>query len=535
MCIRASGGDSRGSWRAGARKSARRTRRRFATPTSGSGRRSERSDRRSTACRTSASATTSPAAIRYGSPRGSTNAYAETVRPSPSSRAIRARVRSSRSTTASSSCASRTEPETSPARSTREGRIHERGAGEKSRTERVDLPPGERADREPQPRLRCGAGRAERHLRVRRRRLHRSPRDLLLRVREGPLRPAPLHHRPRPRGTRVRVDRGAHEGLRRRAEAGGRTGRAGEGDGPAVLTNCASVGVAHWDEVEWLQSAKGEMDASVQRLGDAAGTRGVGVNRVRVEPGRLPTPPHSHGASEELYFVLGGSGLAWQDGEVHEIRPRDCVIHRANEMEHTFVAGPEGLEYLVFGTRHPTELGWLPRSRAIRLGWPWVEGRDGDPSPRPANIVTVDEVELESERNQTWAYLTPDGATTLAGLGWEKLAAGRRGSVPHCHSAEAEVFVVLEGEATLELWPREGGVEETPLRAGHLVARPAGTRVGHSFRAGPGGATMLVYGTRDPNDMCWYPRSGKIFWRGLGVIGRIETLDYFDGEPIEED
>ena len=30
---------------------------------------------------------------------------------------------------------------------------------------------------------------------------------------------------------------------------------------------------------------------------------------------------------------------------------------------------------------------------------------------------------------------------------------------------------------------------------------------------------MLIYGTRKPNDMCWYPRSHKISWRGLGVIG----------------
>jgi uncharacterized cupin superfamily protein len=310
------------------------------------------------------------------------------------------------------------------------------------------------------------------------------------------------------------------------------------------------VAVAHWDEVEFHSSAKGEMDASWQRLGDAAGTRGVGVNRVRVVPGRLPTPPHSHGASEELYFVLAGSGLAWQDGEVHEVRPLDCVIHRPDEMEHTFVAGADGLEYLVFGTRHPTEIGWLPRSRAIRFGWPWAEGRDDDPwdveatvdpleyrgpAARPANIVNVDEVELQTVRHQTFAYLTPDGTTRLSGLGWEKLPAGHRGSIPHCHSAEEEVFVILEGTATLELWPWDGDVEETPLRPGHVVARPPATTVSHSFRAGPDGVTMLVYGTRDPNDMCWYPRSGKIAWRGLGVIGRIETLDHLDGEPIEED
>jgi uncharacterized cupin superfamily protein len=316
------------------------------------------------------------------------------------------------------------------------------------------------------------------------------------------------------------------------------------------------VGVAHWDEVESFHSAKGEMDATWQRLGAAAGTSGVGVSRVRVAPGKLPTPPHSHGASEELYFVLGGSGLAWQDDEVHEVRSLDCVIHRADEHEHTFVAGPDGLEFLVFGTRHPTELGWLPRSRAIRLGWPWVEGRDddpwdieatvaplavGEPAPRPSNIVNVDEVELETFRHQTFAYFTPDETTKLAGLGWEKIPAGHRGSVPHCHSAEEEIFVILEGTATLELWPSprvesDGGTkEEVSLRAGHVVARPPGTRISHSFRAGPEGVTMLVYGTRDPNDMCFYPRSNKISWRGLGVIGRVEHFDYFDGEPVEDD
>jgi hypothetical protein len=31
--------------------------------------------------------------------------------------------------------------------------------------------------------------------------------------------------------------------------------------------------------------------------------------------------------------------------------------------------------------------------------------------------------------------------------------------------------------------------------------------------------------------VCWYPRSKKISWRGLGVIGRIEALEYADGEP----
>jgi uncharacterized cupin superfamily protein len=312
------------------------------------------------------------------------------------------------------------------------------------------------------------------------------------------------------------------------------------------------VGLAHWDEVESYRRAKGEMDARWQRLGAAAGAEGVGVNRVRVEPGKLPTPPHSHGASEEIFFVLAGSGLAWQDGAVHEVAAGDCVVHRANDMEHTFVAGPDGLDYLVFGTQHPTELGWLPRSGAVRLGWPWLYGRTddpwdveaqaepltvGEPAERPANIVNLDDAEKESEEGATWSELADGAGSRASGLNWLRLERGRTGAPPHCHSEEEEVFVILAGAGVLQLWPspvaEKRGVrrEDVPVRAGHVIARPPGTKVGHAFRAGPEGMTLLLYGTRRPNDIAYYPRSRKIYWRGVGLIGRVEALDYMDGEP----
>jgi hypothetical protein len=46
---------------------------------------------------------------------------------------------------------------------------------------------------------------------------------------------------------------------------------------------------------------------------------------------------------------------------------------------------------------------------------------------------------------------------------------------------------------------------------------------------------MLTYGTRAADDMAWCPRSRKISWRAFGVFGRIETLERYDGEPIEDD
>jgi uncharacterized cupin superfamily protein len=314
--------------------------------------------------------------------------------------------------------------------------------------------------------------------------------------------------------------------------------------------------IVHWDEVESARQAVGEMDAVWQRLGRAAGTLGVGVSRVRVAPGKLPTPPHSHGASEELYYVLAGSGLAWQDEAVHEIRRGDCIIHRADEMEHTFVAGADGLEYLVFATTFHTEIGWLPRSGAVRFGWPWVEGRSddpweieaqgaplayGEPAARPANIVNIDEVERWDLGYAITAPLATEERSRQAGLHWERINPGRRGTAPHCHSEEEEVFVILEGDGVLELWPsptrlaRGITYEEVSIGPGHLIARPPGTRISHSFKAGEQGLTMLIYGTRKPNDLAWYPRSNKIDFRGLGVIARVEPLDSRDGEPEEED
>ncbi len=63
------------------------------------------------------------------------------------------------------------------------------------------------------------------------------------------------------------------------------------------------------------------------------------------------------------------------------------------------------------------------------------------------------------------------------------------------------------------------------IQAGHVVWRPPSTAISRHLRAGPEGMTFLVYGTREPNDVCYYPRSKNLYWQGgrpdrkVGVIG----------------
>src|SRR5919109_733422 len=82
-------------------------------------------------------------------------------------------------------------------------------------------------------------------------------------------------------------------------------------------------GLAHWDDVERRHSSVGHLSAHWRDLGRAAGSVAAGVKRIEVERGKWSTPAHVQGAEEEIFYVLGGSGLLWQDEQAHEIRPGD--------------------------------------------------------------------------------------------------------------------------------------------------------------------------------------------------------------------
>lgn len=307
-----------------------------------------------------------------------------------------------------------------------------------------------------------------------------------------------------------------------------------------------AAAVAHWDEAPSARFDVGPMGADWDLLGNAAGCDRIGLRRIRISPGKQSTPVHAHFGEEEIFYVLRGAGFSWQEGGVYEIGEGDVLLHPRGGPAHTVVAGDDGIDVLAFGDNLRHEAVRFPRIDAAWIGGMvldfrpvhqfQLEAERAGPvaiperaDPRPPTILTVSDVEpvtFQRERVDARArFLGRALGARRTALNLTTFAPGSESALPHCHSAIEELFVVLEGEGVLLLGPDE---EEHPVRAGSLVSRPAGTGVAHCFRAGERGMTMLMYSDVDPNDMCFYPRSGKVRIRGLGVVFRPEQVSFWD-------
>ena len=314
--------------------------------------------------------------------------------------------------------------------------------------------------------------------------------------------------------------------------------------------------ISHWDDVRTWRGERGHIAGTWSSL-TGRNSRTVGLKRIQIDPEMWSTPLHLEGAEEEIFYVLGGSGVSVQwEGEGdpvgYEVGVGDCLLHRALENAHTLRAGPEGLDVLAFGQRTYAEgITWLPRAGVAWLGdtWapvgaeddhPWTrEAAAGPPefgelSPRPQTIVRVLDLQpLERDTETIGRRVRFPGremGSVKTGIRHAEVFPGKLNAPPHCHALEEEIFVVLEGDGELLLW-EEDGVAEHPVREGSVVVRPASTGVAHAFRGGAEGMSLLMYGPREPGEVCYYPRSGKVYFIGLELITRVgEQLDYWEGE-----
>ncbi len=306
------------------------------------------------------------------------------------------------------------------------------------------------------------------------------------------------------------------------------------------------MSVAHWDDLKPRTFELGDLHGTWWDLGSAAGsTIDAGIRRADLPPGGRSTPLHVHADEEEIFYIREGSGLSIQDDRAYEVSAGDVLLHRVHEEAHTLIAGRDGMSFLTFGPNAAHNVTYLPRAGVFWLGPRWIPvdvehpfaaeaavGPLEPPAPtaeRPATISALDAIPAQTtERGPTHHTVRNVGealGSHSTGMRHIRIASGARSYPHHCHGAEEELFVVLSGAGELRL-----GDDRHPVRGGSVVARPPGTRVAHSFWAGEEELELLAWGTRVPNDIAYYPDSGKVFLRGVGVIGRLEPSDHWEGE-----
>lgn len=155
-----------------------------------------------------------------------------------------------------------------------------------------------------------------------------------------------------------------------------------EAGGPQPFEREAAVGPPDCPEpgerppnVVALADAPTGFGGMARLLGRAGRARSTGLNHVVLPPGESGAPPHCHAVEEELFVVLEGSAMLrlhprGGDGDVaeHALTAGSVVSRPAGTgVSHSFVAGPAGCTYIVYGTRRPDDMVLYPETRMVSI------------------------------------------------------------------------------------------------------------------------------------------------------------------------
>jgi mannose-6-phosphate isomerase-like protein (cupin superfamily) len=117
-------------------------------------------------------------------------------------------------------------------------------------------------------------------------------------------------------------------------------------------------------DVEDAAQANGFGDRWEARVArEALGAEQTGLTHFRLRPGKRSPFMHRHRRAEEVYLVLAGTGRVKLDDEIFDLQRLDA-IRVAPEVARAFEAGPDGLEFISFGSHceadgEPVEDGWV--------------------------------------------------------------------------------------------------------------------------------------------------------------------------------
>ncbi len=135
-----------------------------------------------------------------------------------------------------------------------------------------------------------------------------------------------------------------------------------------------------------------------------------------------------------------------------------------------------------------------------------------------------------------WGRVGPQFGLNALGCAVHVVPPGKKAFPFHRHHVMDELFYVLSGEGEYR-W----GDERLPVKAGDLVAAPAGSKAHQLINTGSGDLRYLGISSAAATEVVDYPDSKKIGVMA-GVkngdfttatyrsMGRMQPADYFDGE-----
>ena len=118
----------------------------------------------------------------------------------------------------------------------------------------------------------------------------------------------------------------------------------------------------------------------------------LGINHMRVAPGRSTCPFHGHQLEDEAFYILSGRGVLRYGETLHPLKPGDCVSCPAGTGIAHQLANPydEDLVYLAIGAHEPNEVAFYPDNKKIlvrglkKIGWMetagYLEGESDPPT-----------------------------------------------------------------------------------------------------------------------------------------------------------
>jgi len=156
-------------------------------------------------------------------------------------------------------------------------------------------------------------------------------------------------------------------------------------------------------------------------------------------------------------------------------------------------------------------------------------------------IINVADVPLADRGNGKsfavkWGRVGPELGLNALGCALHVVPAGKKAFPFHRHHVMDELFYVLSGEGEYR-W----GEERFAVKAGDLVAAPAGTKPHQLINTGAADLRYLGISSAAATEVVDYPDSNKIgvmagvkdgdfrtaTYRGMG---RMQPAEYFDGE-----